>query len=87
MPWSNTRPRSADYGHEHTLARAAAARQHHDSDPCTRCGLPLGPMGRWLHYDHADDRQTYLGFSHERCNRNAGARKARAMQDMSPLVW
>jgi hypothetical protein len=31
-------------------------------------------MGRWLHLDHAEDG-SYLGFSHERCNRSAGARK------------
>jgi hypothetical protein len=66
---------SRGYGTPHTKARAQAAKQHRDSDPCARCGHPLGPMGPWLHYDHTDRRDGYLGFSHRRCNIKAGARK------------
>ena len=70
------------YGSSHQKARAQAAAQHHPSDPCSRCGHPLGPMGHWLHYDHRDDRSGYLGFSHgkrpcpwcgKRCNEQAAA--------------
>jgi len=61
------------YGHEHMKARRAAAARHTPTDPCTRCGQPLGPMGPWLHYDHTPDRTSYLGFAHAACNRQAGA--------------
>jgi hypothetical protein len=47
--------------------------------PCARCGLPM-LKGQKLHLDHNDDRTGYLGFSHERCNLRAAARKARAIQ-------
>ena len=95
MPWSTNRPRSSDYGAAHAKARKAAAAQHDPSDPCTRCGHPLGPMGRWLHYDHAPDRQSYLGFAHgapcpwcgKRCNQVAGAKAGRARQTTSRLRW
>ena len=95
MPWSRSRPRSASYDYEHTKARKAAAAKHHPTDPCTRCGHPLGPMGRWLHYDHSDDRSTYLGFAHgapcpwckRRCNQRAGAKAGRARQNVTTLRW
>jgi hypothetical protein len=61
------------YNYQHKKARAAAAAQHEDDDPCCRCGQPLGPMGRWLHYDHTDDGTAYLGFAHAHCNLRAGA--------------
>lgn len=62
------------YDRTHQLARAAAAKHHRPTDPCTRCGQPLGQMGRWLHYDHAETGG-YLGFAHADCNRRAGALK------------
>ena len=80
MPWQSDRPRSAEYGAAHARARAAAAEHHDPADPCTRCGQPLGPMGRHLHYDHLDDRSGYAGFAHASCNSRAGARKGRAAQ-------
>jgi hypothetical protein len=52
-------------------------------DPCARCRLPLGPdvyrNPSAIHYDHRDDRGGYLGLSHDRCNREAGARKGAAV--------
>jgi hypothetical protein len=87
MPWSNARPRSASYGTAHVKARREAAARHHPEDPCTRCGHPLGPMGRWLHYDHSADRTHYLGFAHARCNVRAGARAGRARQNVTNLRW
>jgi hypothetical protein len=86
MPWDRSRPRSDSYGSAHAKARAAAAKRHQPTDPCTRCGHPLGPMGRWLHYDHSDDRTHYLGFAHgtpcpycgKSCNVRAAALKANA---------
>jgi hypothetical protein len=78
MTWPKTTAASTTargYGSAHARARAAAAQRHNPSDPCARCGRPLGPMGLWLHYDHNDRRDGYLGFSHRRCNIRAGARK------------
>lgn len=63
------------YGTQHQAARRAAAALHTPSDPCSRCGQPLGPMSRHLHYDHTDDRTGYLGFSHAACNQLAAARR------------
>lgn len=72
------------YGTEHQAARAAAALTHQPTDPCARCRRPLGPMGEWLHYDHNAQRTGYLGFSHARCNRRAGAREGRRRQSLTP---
>ena len=66
--------RGGRYDWQHKKARKAAAAKHDPSDPCTRCGLPLGPMGPWLHYDHTDDGLAYAGFAHAACNYIAGAR-------------
>jgi hypothetical protein len=41
--------------------------------PCARCGRPI-LEGQPVHLDHRDDRSGYLGFSHARCNEQAGAR-------------
>lgn len=99
MPWNNSRPKSAQYGSAHAKARAAAARHHQPTDPCTRCGHALGPMGPGLHYDHTDDRRAYAGFAHGspcrtcgiRCNVVAGARKgsrnAHRRRNVSELRW
>jgi hypothetical protein len=92
--WRNTTdPRSTTergYGNAHIKARAAAAKVHEPTDPCVRCGHALGPMGKWLHYDHDDrdpTRTTYLGFAHAKCNVVDGARRGRARQEMPTLRW
>lgn len=81
--WRSRRPTgltqaARGYDTAHRKARDAAAAKHHPSDACCRCGLPLGPMGPWLHYDHSDDRSRYLGFSHGSCNIRQGARVGNA---------
>lgn len=68
------------YGTEHINARKAAAARHQPSDPCSRCGRPLGPMGPWLHYDHNAQRTGYLGFAHATCNKRAGAQAGNRAQ-------
>lgn len=89
MPW--TKPKASTkargYGQAHTKARAAAAARHQPTDPCVRCGKPLGPLGPHLHYDHNATRTGYLGFSHARCNVKAGARAGRARQNQAKLRW
>lgn len=87
MPWSRSRPRSAEYGRAHTAARQHWAMNHHPAHPCSRCGKPLGPMGPDLHLDHTDDRSGYRGFAHARCNVEAGAREGRARQTTTQLDW
>ena len=93
MPWSDSRPKSSStargYGKLHREAREAYAQVHRVTDPCVRCGHPLGPMGPWLHLDHNSARTGYLGFSHgsypcpwcgRRCNLRAGAQAGRRKQ-------
>jgi hypothetical protein len=91
------------YDGTHKKARAVAAKRHQPSDPCYRCGHPLGPMGSWLHLDHTDDGLAYGGFSHgsrpcptcgRSCNLRAGAqvgnqRQAQALgyRHRPPLRW
>lgn len=97
MTWDKSRPpaSSRGVGHEHRKARIEWAKRHDPSDPCVRCGHPLGPMGPNLHLDHNRARDGYLGFSHGRpcpwcgkpCNLSAGGREGRARQTSSPLRW
>jgi hypothetical protein len=89
MPWNRSRPAGSTrgYGTEHAKARKALAALHDPTNPCCRCGRPLGPMGPWLHLDHNRTRDGYLGFAHGSCNRKAGAREGRARQDASRLRW
>lgn len=97
MPWSRTRPVNRKYSSaQHKNARRAWASRHDPADPCVRCGHPLGPMGPWLHLDHDDhDTDRINGFAHGapcpycgvRCNVVAGARKARAMQNVTRIRW
>ena len=41
--------------------------------PCSRCDERIQPGDTW-HLDHADDRETYLGPSHARCNTSAAGK-------------
>jgi hypothetical protein len=101
-PNSTASTTARGYGRDHQRARKQAAQQHKPTDPCARCGHALGPMGTWLHYDHTDSRDDYLGFSHgsrpcpvcgRRCNIRAGAQKAnrnsrrRVIRSAESLRW
>ena len=58
--------------------------------PCARCGKVLEEADH-PELDHADDGRGYVGFSCRRCNRAAGAAKARgetgAPQPRSRTDW
>lgn len=66
--------RSTGYGPAHTAARKLWAYYLDEAGslPCTRCHRPVTPDDAW-HLDHNDDRETYRGVAHARCNLKAGA--------------
>lgn len=75
MPGNTT---ARGYGSHHQKQRARWARiVQAGAATCTRCDRPIHPHQPW-DLDHSDDRTTYLGAAHAKCNRAAGGRKARA---------
>ena len=76
MAWAKPKAstQARGYGYAHTQARKAWLLRHQPTDPCTRCGRPLGPAGPWLHLDHNAQRTGYIGLSHAKCNTSAGSR-------------
>jgi hypothetical protein len=57
------------YGQHHQTLRAQIAPQVAAGVVnCARCGKPIRPGEPW-DLDHTDDRTSYLGPSHRRCNR------------------
>jgi hypothetical protein len=71
------------HSHEHVDGRARAMKTATPMTKCARCRLPLGrdliERPDLIEYDHRDDRDGYLGLSHQLCNRRAAGRKAQAM--------
>jgi hypothetical protein len=66
---------SPNYGGLHRTARKRWKRQVEQGlVACSRCGQPISPTEHW-DLDHADNGAGYLGPSHRRCNRAAGAAK------------
>jgi hypothetical protein len=65
------------YGWAHQQARLEALAGMADGQLCTRCRQPMClAQARLLDLDHADDRQSYRGLAHRRCNRSAGQANA-----------
>jgi hypothetical protein len=63
------------YGWSHQRLRAALIAAYSPTDPCWRCGFPLGPWPQLLDLGHVDgDKTRYAGLEHRRCSRSAGAR-------------
>lgn len=60
------------HAHREERKRWAAILEQAGALPCTRCRLAVTPGMAW-HLDHNDDRQTYRGVAHARCNVKAGA--------------
>jgi hypothetical protein len=65
------------YGAEHRRGYAAQ-REQQWGRPCCRCGREM-IRGQTINKDHSDDRQTYLGWSHRRCNIAASNRRRAAL--------
>ena len=64
------------YGYEHVALRKQYARYVEAGQvSCSRCDEPIQPGTPW-HLDHADDRASYLGPAHARCNVSAAGRKS-----------
>ncbi|MDO4240763.1 hypothetical protein [Micrococcus sp.] len=78
MPMARATTTSRGYGASHQRMRAkylplvAAGRA-----VCARCGERIEPQDLW-ELDHSDDRSTYIGPSHQACNRRAGQAKSTA---------
>jgi hypothetical protein len=81
MAWAKPSKSSSarGYGAKHRKLRAALLPAAY-GQPCVRCGELMHPWQQ-LHLDHSDwDRSRLIGFSHADCNREAGARKAKAVR-------
>jgi len=77
QPWAHTGTTTErGYGAAHQKLRAEQAKllAHQGWLPCARCPRPILPGQQW-HLDHTDDRTSYLGPSHRRCNELAAARR------------
>lgn len=81
---------------EHRRARAALLAVHYDGAPCCLCGHPMHGPTRNLDADHLPGTDQYRGLAHGngrcqtcglRCNRVDGAKRGRARQNVSRLVW
>jgi hypothetical protein len=77
------------YGWQHQKLRAHLIATYRPTDPCWRCGFPLGPFPELLDLGHVDgDKTRYHGLEHSRCSRSAGGREGhrrrRAMDQPRP---
>lgn len=72
------------YGQAHRR-KVAAERPLQVGRPCVRCGYPM-LAGQPIQLDHTDDRQSYLGWSHRRCNVAASNRRRAAIRRAQGFV-
>jgi hypothetical protein len=68
------------YDREHEAIRLALLAAASASDPCWRCGQPLGRDASKIDLGHRDDGPGWAGLEHARCNRQAGAKKGNALR-------
>ncbi len=67
---------SRGYGYEHRTLRKQFERYVEAGQVyCARCRELIQPGTQWA-LDHSDDRASYLGPSHKRCNDSAGGKAA-----------
>lgn len=59
------------YGTPHQRERARRLRLYRPSDPCPRCGGPLGADVSAIDLGHGPGQVGYSGLEHARCNRSA----------------
>jgi hypothetical protein len=77
--WAAKTREARGYGAAHRTLRAQVARVVDVGQAaCARCGGPILP-GEPFDLDHGPDRSSYLGPSHQRCNRKQGARDGAAV--------
>lgn len=93
MPWDRNRPRSRRYDAAHQRQRAQhldalrAAGTGQCAEPvCTQPDRTITP-DMDLHLCHDPTGTVVLGLGHAACNLSEAARRARASQNVSPLVW
>lgn len=67
------------YGYTHEKLRRALLAAFTPGQPCARCGHPIHHTDD-ADLGHSDDRATYLGLEHTKCNRAAGGRHGRKRQ-------
>lgn len=59
------------YGLAHQVRRRAELARYSPSDPCPRCGRPLGADRAALDLGHGPNQVGYSGLEHASCNRGA----------------
>ena len=93
--WATKTREARGYGIAHRTLRAQYARLVAAGQAvCARCHRPIAP-GEPFDLDHSPDRTSYLGVSHRRCNRLAGAKagaavtnaRRRAAQPPAKRIW
>jgi hypothetical protein len=57
------------YGWQHRLLRAQLLAAYSPTDPCWRCGQPLGDDPRLLDLGHTEERDGWMGLEHAACSR------------------
>jgi hypothetical protein len=73
------------YGEPHRRLRVRLLATYKPSDPCPRCGQPLGHDRTMLDLGHTDDRRAWTGLEHRDCNIRASNRlRARATRRRTP---
>jgi hypothetical protein len=77
--WAKKTRSSRGYGAVHKAVRARYAELVEAGQAvCARCGRLIVPGTPW-DLDHGPDRSSYLGPSHRRCKRVAGAKNGAAV--------
>ena len=71
---------SVVYDREHQAVRRGLLAAYSPTDPCWRCGFPLGPDPSRIDLGHRDDGPGWAGLEHAKCSRSAGAKKGNALR-------
>jgi hypothetical protein len=91
--WTRAKPPRKQYGHRHRVQRERELAQlrNDGAGTCaeTVCVHPSRVItpDMDLHLCHDTTGTKVIGLGHADCNRREAARRARALQDSSPLRW